>query len=72
MKGDEKIMFEEYSKHESRGRPTRSPKNRKVQSRIDEETDSILVEYCVKNDVSESDAIRRAIRKLAQELKEKE
>lgn len=65
-------MFEEYSKHESRGRPTRSPKNRKVQSRIDEETDSILVEYCVKNDVSESDAIRRAIRKLAQELKEKE
>lgn len=65
-------MLEEYSKHEARGRPTRSPKNRKVQSRIDEETDSILVEYCIKNNISESDAIRRAIRKLAQELKEKE
>lgn len=53
---------------ETRGRPTRFPKNRKVQSRIDEDTDGILTEYCLKKQISESAAIRRAIRKLAEEL----
>ena len=30
--------------HERRGRPTRNPKKQKIQCRIDEETDSILIE----------------------------
>ncbi len=56
--------------YETRGRPTRNPKNRKVQCRIDEDTDSILVAYCKRNKVSESEAIRAGIRKLADEITE--
>lgn len=54
--------------HAGRGRPTRSPKSRKIQSRIDEDTDSILIEYCNKKNITESEAIRYAIRKLLDEL----
>jgi len=50
------------------GRPTGDPKKRKIQSRIDEETDGILVAYCEKKGVSESEAVRHAIRKLLEEL----
>lgn len=46
------------------GRPTMSPKNRRVQAKLDEETDAILVEYCQKHQVTESEAIRQAIRLL--------
>lgn len=54
--------------YETRGRPTREPKNRKIQCRIDEDTDSILVAYCEKEGISESEAVRKGIRKLADEL----
>lgn len=54
--------------HETRGRPTRNPKNRKVQCRIDEDTDSILIAYCERKRVSESEAIRTGIRKLADDI----
>ena len=54
--------------HEIIARPTRNPKNRKIQCRIDEETDSILIEYCRKYGTSESAAIREGIRKLNEEL----
>lgn len=56
--------------NETRGRPTREPKNRKIQCRIDEDTDGVLITYCEKKEVSESEAIRRSIRKLADELQE--
>ncbi len=46
------------------GRPTLSPKNRRVQAKLDEETDAILIEYCQTHQVTESEAIRRAIRLL--------
>lgn len=46
------------------GRPTLSPKNRRVQAKLDEETDAILIEYCQMHQVTESEAIRRAIRLL--------
>ncbi len=54
--------------YEPRGRPTREPKNRKIQCRIDEDTDSILMAYCEEKQVSESEAIRSGIRKLANEI----
>ncbi len=54
--------------YEARGRPTREPKNRKIQCRIDEDTDSVLVTYCEDKRVSESEAIRRGMRKLADEI----
>lgn len=56
------------SRYETRGRPTRNPKNRKIQCRIDEETDSVLMAYCSEKKVSESEAIRKGIRKLADEI----
>ena len=54
--------------HDRRGRRTRNPKNRKIQCRIDEETDSILIEYCRKYGTSESAAIREGIRKLNEDV----
>lgn len=54
--------------YETRGRPTKEPKNRKIQCRLDEDTDSILVAYCSQKGVSESEAVRRGIRKLASDL----
>lgn len=51
------------------GRPTDNPKIRKVQAKIDEDTSAILNKYCMQEEVSESEAIRRGIRKLADDLK---
>lgn len=70
-------MFREKSEDKSeeslevkrrRGRPTRAPKYRKIQCRIDEDIGSILVMYCKEKGVSESEAIRIAIRKLSEDL----
>ena len=47
------------------GRPTTNPKNRRVQAKLDEETDAILMEYCRTHQVTESEAIRCAIRLLS-------
>lgn len=46
------------------GRPTNNPKNRRVQAKLDEETDAILMEYCQIHHITESEAIRHAIRLL--------
>lgn len=46
------------------GRPTDSPKVKKVQAKLDEDTLLILTEYCQTHGVNESEAIRRGIRKL--------
>lgn len=50
------------------GRPTSNPKIRKVQAKIDEETDAILTMYCKDKGVTESEAIRRGIRKLNSDI----
>ena len=54
--------------YEARVRPTREPKTRKIQCRIDEDTDSILMAYCEAKHVSESEAVRTGIRKLMEEI----
>ena len=46
------------------GRPTDNPKVRRVQAKLDEDTAAILNWYCTEHSVSESEAIRRAIKKL--------
>ena len=53
------------------GRPTDDPKIRFIQARLDEDTSAILNMYCDKKGVTESEAIRRGIRKLADEFNEK-
>ena len=63
-------MYNSENLYETRGRPTKEPKNRKVQSRVDEDTDGILIAYCEQEKVSESEAIRIGIRKLAEDLDE--
>lgn len=51
------------------GRPTNNPKIAKVQAKIDEDTKAILALYCEQEGISESEAIRRGIRKLGEDLK---
>jgi len=53
------------------GRPTDNPKIRRVQAKIDEDTSSVLEMYCQQESVTESEAIRRGIRRLFEDLKEK-
>jgi hypothetical protein len=49
----------------AKGRPTKqSIKERRITIRIDEETKGILMDYCQTSNVSESEAIRRAIMNL--------
>jgi hypothetical protein len=57
--------------HKKMGRPTDNPKVRHVQAKLDEDATTILGMYCDKKGVTESEAIRRGIRKLVDELKEK-
>lgn len=51
------------------GRPTDNPKPYKITVRIDEESKSILENYCEKENVSRMEAIRRGIKKLESEKK---
>nr|DAM71192.1 MAG TPA: hypothetical protein [Caudoviricetes sp.]DAQ83582.1 MAG TPA: hypothetical protein [Caudoviricetes sp.]DAT16507.1 MAG TPA: hypothetical protein [Caudoviricetes sp.] len=46
------------------GRPTDNPKPYKITVRIDEESKKILTEYCLKEKVSQMEAVRRGIKKL--------
>lgn len=46
------------------GRPTDNPKPYKITVRIDEESKKILNEYCLKENVSQMEAVRRGIKKL--------
>ena len=49
------------------GRPTDNPKVRCVQAKLDEDTNAILTRYCKDAGVTESEAVRRAIRGLLNE-----
>ncbi len=51
------------------GRPTDNPKPYKIAARIDEECKQILDDYCIQENVSQMEAIRRGIKKLKPEIK---
>ena len=51
------------------GRPTDNPKGVSVHVRLDGEADSILQEYCEQKQVPRTEAIRRGIKKLKEDLK---
>ena len=53
------------------GRPTDNPKNNKITVRLDEESQTILNDYCEQEKVEKGEATRRGIKKLRSELKEK-
>lgn len=55
-----------------RGRPTDNPKMLRVSGRLDEETYSILIKYCEAFNLSTSEALRIAIYRLGEDLKEEE
>lgn len=49
------------------GRPTDNPKPYKITVRLDTESKAILDAYCVKNDVNQMEAVRRAIKRLCKD-----
>jgi hypothetical protein len=51
------------------GRPTDNPKPYKIAARIDVECKKILDNYCLQENISQMEAIRRGIRKLKAEIK---
>lgn len=51
------------------GRPTSNPKSAPRQIRLDEECVSVLKRYCEQEKISESEGIRRGIKKLRSEIK---
>lgn len=53
------------------GRPTDNPKLYKFSIRFDEQCKSILKRYCEQEKVSQTEAVRRAIKLLEQSLKKK-
>ncbi|MCI8285424.1 MAG: hypothetical protein HFE90_09230 [Firmicutes bacterium] len=53
--------------HKKMGRPTDSPKTVQIAVRFDEETLSVLDEFCQKENVSRAEGTRRAVRRLKRE-----
>lgn len=51
------------------GRPTDSPKAKPRQVRLDEESSMILERYCLQENISHSEGIRRGIKKLEPDIK---
>lgn len=51
------------------GRPTDNPKPYKIDVRLDEETNQILVDYCKQENVHPAEAARRGIKKLKDDIK---
>lgn len=51
------------------GRPTDNPKPYKIAVRLDEESKSILDEYCKQENVNQMEAARRGIKKLKSDIK---
>lgn len=51
------------------GRPTTSPKTKPRQVRLDEESSAILEKYCTQESISQSEGIRRGIKKLEPDIK---
>ncbi len=53
------------------GRPTDNPKPYKFSMRLDENSRKILDKYCEQEKISQTDAVRRAIKLLEERLKQK-
>ncbi|WP_406242006.1 hypothetical protein ACF3M2_13945 [Tissierella carlieri] len=54
------------------GRPTNNPKTERITVRLDSESISILSKYCEQENITEkAEAIRRGIKKLRNDLREK-
>jgi len=51
------------------GRPTDNPKGTSIHVRLDKESDTILETYCVQKQVHKTEAVRRGIKKLKDDLK---
>lgn len=53
------------------GRPTDNPKSKPIHVRMDAECIAILEAYCKQEEVTRAEAIRRGIKKLACEIRQK-
>ena len=51
------------------GRPTDNPKGISTHVRLDAECEAVLAQYCAQEQVAKTEAIRRGIKKLKDELK---
>lgn len=52
------------------GRPkVDKPKNVDIKVRFDEEGNELLIEYCERNNITRTEAIRQAVKKLLEEEK---
>ena len=51
------------------GRPTENPKNHKITVRLDDDSATILEQYCKQENVEKGEATRRGIKKLRSEIK---
>lgn len=54
-----------------RGRPTDNPKSQPIHIRMDAECAEILARYCRQENISRAEAIRRGIKRLSDEIKQK-
>lgn len=54
------------------GRPTNNPKGKPLTIRLDNEAQQVLDAYCKQKNVEKGEAVRRGIKKIKSELKEKE
>lgn len=50
------------------GRPTDNPKQERITVRLDSQSSQILRDYCEKKNVEKAEAIRRGVKKLAEEI----
>lgn len=51
------------------GRPTDNPKPYRVNARLDKKCKEILDKYCKQENIPQMEAVRRAIKKLEEDLK---
>ncbi len=50
------------------GRPTDNPKQERITVRLDSQSSKILQKYCEDKQVEKAEAIRRGLKKLAEEI----
>ena len=51
------------------GRPTDNPKQERITVRLDSQSSKILQKYCEQEKIERAEAIRRGIKKLAEDIK---
>lgn len=50
------------------GRPTDNPKSKPIHVRLDFECEQILEKYCLQENISRAEGIRRGIKKLGKDI----